>query len=308
LLVGAPVAAELACRFVLGLGDPPLYTRDAQIEYLPTPGRYARFGHTVSYNSASMRATPELAPKPAPGERRVLVLGDSVPNAGAKLDDREVGTVALQTLLNAADAGGAAPAERWTVLNASSGSWGPPNLLAYARRFGLFGADTVVIVLNDGDAWDVPTFAGSLGPDFPERRPVLALGEAFGRYLPRLLARIRPSATGAPAEPAPGDLKASLSALRELIELARASGAGVAVVLHADRDELTRGPGEGTGLLEAACRGLGVPVFSTAPAMRAALKAGSGPYDGSIHLTASGQGVLAGVMLEAARASAAPAR
>lgn len=296
LALGAAIAAELACRLALGLGDPPLYTRDPAIEYLPTPGRYTRFGNTVTYNANSMRATPDLPPAPAPGERRLLILGDSVPNAGAKLDDRDVGSVKLHALLNApADSG------TWQVLNASSGSWGPPNLLAYARKFGFFGAERVVLVLNNGDAWDLPTF-GPLGPDFPEHRPALALQEAVGRYLPRVLARFGP-APAQPAEPAPGDIETSLAALRELVALAHASGAGVAVVLHAERAELDRGPARGTTLLDAACRDAGVPVFSTAQAMRAAIDAGQEPYDGSIHLTADGQAVLARVMLEAALAA-----
>ena len=49
------------------------------------------------------------------------------------------------------------------VANIAAGSWGPPNILAYLRRFSFFDADVVVIVLNSPDYADAPTFE-PLGP------------------------------------------------------------------------------------------------------------------------------------------------
>lgn len=274
---------ECACRFALGLGDPPLYERHETIEYLPRPGVYRRFGHHVSINEFHMRS-PRLAARA--GERRVLILGDSVTHGGSKLDDSRIATALLPALLAEVSPG------PWRVLNASCGSWGPVNLLEYVRRFGVFDASVAVIVLNNGDAWDVPTF-GPLGPELPTRRPVLALGEALTRYLPRFLPRREATAP----EPAPGDIERSLEALRQLVGLLRQRGTWVAIVLHAERAELESGPARGTLLLRQVASELGVPVVETNAAM---LRAGvSKAYDGRVHLTAAGQEALARVLREA---------
>ena len=40
---------EVYARVVLGLGDPPLWMADPEIEYLPQPAkRYRRFGNRIS--------------------------------------------------------------------------------------------------------------------------------------------------------------------------------------------------------------------------------------------------------------------
>jgi len=277
--VAAVVAGEVACRVGLGLGDPPLFVADQEIEYLPRPGVYRRFGHRVSYNAFHMRSA-EVGERAQEGERRVLVLGDSVPNGGAKLDDAELATALLEGRLGR------------RVLNVSCGSWGPANLLAYVRRFGWFDAGVAVVVLNDADAWDVPTF-GPLGGELPTRKPVSALWEAATRYLPRVLGR-----GGTPAvELSPEDVEASLSALRELVGLLRSEGVGVAFVLHAERAEVRGSAARGTVLLRRTAQELEVPVVETGPAM-----AGAGldrVYDGRVHLTAEGQRVLADVLAEA---------
>ena len=126
------------------------------------------------------------------------MIGDSVINGGALTDDRELATRIAQERL-------AADLERpvW-VGNVSAGSWGPGNQLAYLRKFGTFDADVAIVVLSTHDIADVPDFAPDLGPDFPERPPMLALEEAVDRYLPRYvpwLAR-RAATAPAPKEPA----------------------------------------------------------------------------------------------------------
>jgi len=51
------VFSEIACRFVLGLGDPPLYQADATMEYMLQPSKtYYRFHNRVSVNRYGMRA------------------------------------------------------------------------------------------------------------------------------------------------------------------------------------------------------------------------------------------------------------
>lgn len=62
-MLGVVAVAELFSRFALGLGDPPLTLRDAEIDYLFAPGVYRRFGNLISYNIFSMRAD-EVTPDP----------------------------------------------------------------------------------------------------------------------------------------------------------------------------------------------------------------------------------------------------
>lgn len=282
------MAGELICRVGLGLGDPPLYEPHETIEYLPRPGVYRRFGHRVSINQFHMRSPPVAE---ATGERRVLVLGDSITHGGSKLDDSQIATSRLPALLAEVSPG------PWRVLNASCGSWGPENLLEYVRRFGVFGAHVAVVVLNNADAWDVPTF-GPLGDELPTRRPLSALVEALTRYLPRYLAR----PAGPAPEPTRADIDRSLAALRQLVALLRERGLGVTIVLHAERAELESGPARGTILLRQTATELGVPIVETGPEM---MRVGvSAAYDGRVHLTAAGQEALARVLRQAVREAA----
>jgi hypothetical protein len=100
----------------------------------------------------------------------------------------------------------------------------------------------VVVVLNSNDSFDVPTYAPMVGvlPDYPDHRPLLALEEAADRYI---IPRLR-FGTGkmeeAPSLDKPArqsDVDESLTAVRELIELARSSGARVIVAQHLERAE-----------------------------------------------------------------------
>ena len=120
------LAAEVYARVVLGLGDPPLWRADPEIEYLPVPSRsYRRFGNRVSYNAWSMRSGDFPREKASPDEVRVLVLGDSLVNGGVHVDQDALATSLLEQWLR----GGLGRSV--VVGNVSAGSWGPPNYLAY---------------------------------------------------------------------------------------------------------------------------------------------------------------------------------
>ncbi|HEX2973620.1 MAG TPA: hypothetical protein VHP11_14895, partial [Tepidisphaeraceae bacterium] len=148
-LVGLLVVGEGIARFGLGLGDPPLSIADPQIEYLFKPSMsYRRFGRHISFNAYSMRSGPTTQKKTDPGEVRVLVVGDSVVYGGVQSDDSEIATTLLEPRLRDV------LHRPVYVGNISAGSWGPPNMLAYARRFGWFDADVVVIVLSSDDYCD----------------------------------------------------------------------------------------------------------------------------------------------------------
>ncbi|PQV64995.1 hypothetical protein B1R32_1021 [Abditibacterium utsteinense] len=134
------IAGEVVARTKLGLGDPPIYVADPQIEYMIKPGVYHRFGNLVSFNRYSMRADEFPQHKVDKRELRVMVIGDSIVYGGAQLDQSQIAVSLLEKDLTAK------LHRPVTVGNISAGSWGPPNQLAYVKRFGLFDADAVVIV------------------------------------------------------------------------------------------------------------------------------------------------------------------
>ncbi len=287
LLAGAEVFARLG----LGLGDPPLWLADPEMEYLPVPSRsYARFGKRIRYNAYSMRARDFPATRQDPSERRVLVIGDSVVNGGADIDHDAVCTVMLEPKL----------AERLDrpvlVANASAGSWGPPNMLAYLKRFGLFDAELVVIVLNSGDYVDAPKFR-PLDARMPRRKPLLAISELWAKYLPRYL-RTRGKPLPPPSHYDPRDVAWCLESLTEMIRLARSGGADVLVVQHLKRSEIEGEPEIGHRELGRATREVGIEPIQLGPAFAAALREGRNPYKDGAHPNDEGQRIMAAVLLE----------
>jgi len=285
------VGGELFARFYIGLGDPPLMQADPQIEYLFKPDQDCkRFGHRIKYNQYSMRSDDVTAHKSAPNELRVLVVGDSVVNGGVLTDQSELATSLLQQQL-------AQDLKRPVFVgNISAGSWGPPNELAYLKRYGLFDADVVVIVLSSHDYVDVPTFEPLVGVNyaFPDHKPILALWEGFERYLLPRLKGGTPSNEGlAPATgPAKAqDIETCMTAIREMIARSRAAGAKVIVAQHLERDETLASPFPGHNEIEQECRHDGVTPIELGPFFEQARKRGQDPYrpGDHIHPNAVGQ-------------------
>lgn len=283
---------EMVARHGLGLGDPPLYVADPSTEYRLKPNQQLRrFGHRIEVNANAMRSSPLLATRP-PGGRRVLVFGDSVVWGGAKLDQRLIATEVLKR---------SALSE---VGNVAAPSWGPGNWLGWARRYGFFQATDVVLVISSHDAFDNPSpepFRGDA--NHPLRPPRSALAEGAERYLlPRL--GLSPAGSSLPQgatllqdEPrsaADGRVKRALQDLRTFFQLARASGARVAVVQFADHQEAATGRlSPANGWIREVARQEGVPSLQAGPIFR-----GCGPiatlYTDGIHpYTAAGQACLA---------------
>jgi hypothetical protein len=285
----AGILLELFLRFIVGLGDPPLYQEHQSIEYLMKPGRYRRFGNDVTVNSAGMRA-PELAVSPVEiGAQRVLVIGDSVVNGGSLTDDRELSTSLL--------------AERMskfvptTVCNVSAGSWGPGNWLAYLRERGTFGARFAILVLNDGDATDAPTFA-PLGPEHPTRQPRSACSEFFCNYLPRYLRFGHGSQDGvSESVKQSSDPKEDLVACVELLRNAQVKIC--AVLFPAEAEVVLGQPGKGRLALETKLRQLDVPFVLADGYFRDAIARGLTPYRDGIHPSVAGQALLVDCYLDA---------
>ena len=297
-LLGLAIAGELTARFYLGLGDPPLFVSDPEIEYLNKPAMtYQRFGNRLVYNAYSMRCDDFPKHKSDPTQLRVLVLGDSVISGGSLTDQSQLATELLQARL-------LLELNRSVVVgNISAGSWGPGNLLAYVKRFGWFEADIVVIVLSSHDYADHPTFKPVVGrhPSMPDHTPFLALGEVFTRYSSRLRVWENPKRPQAPlSKPVSQEsIDDSTASLRELIRLAKATGANVLVAQHLETSELSGSQTPGHEAIQRIALEQGVQVVQLGPAMARCKAAGQNPYRDTIHPNAKGQEVIATVLHDA---------
>lgn len=282
----ATLAIELLLRWPFGLGDPPLYQPDETIEYVLVPGQYRRFGHRVMVNSAHMRSEEAvLHPRPEPAHR-LLVLGDSVVNGGSHVDQADLATELLPELWH--ESGGDVPL---VVCNASAGSWGPANMLAYVQRFGSFQCSEAVIVLNSADLHDLPTFA-PLGPEQPTRRPLCAIHDLIENYGLRLLPR--------DAQP-PERAKSSTSPAEDLgtlIEELTARGVRTSVLYSIDRSELANGLHGNAAVLRDVVESHGARWCTTEGQFRATADAGESPFRDDIHPSVPGQRALARAIVD----------
>lgn len=296
----ALASGEVVARLWLGLGDPPLSVADPEIEYLFKPGEYHRFGNTIRINSRHMRSEELSDARSDPRELRILVMGDSVVNGGALTDQRDLATEILRTRLAAATGRPVA------VGNVSAGSWGPGNLLAYVKKFGLFDADMVFIVLNSDDVGDNPTGRPVVGvdPGFPDRPPPLALVEGFSRYLlPRLKASGHPAAGPAPATaPAPENQAVSAEAaarsfhdLEALVGRIRERCPTVVIVLSPKRGEATGTDSPGRDAIRRFAADAGLPLLDLSAPFGDAIGRGEDPYrpGDPIHPNELGQRLIA---------------
>jgi len=170
---------EIFARYYLGLGTPPLSISDPKIEYMFKPNQdIYRFGNHFITNEYGMRSEP-FAKKKSSNELRLMVFGDSVVNGGNLTDHAKLATSILkEKLTKILD-------KNIVVGNISAGSWGPGNWLAYAKEYGFFDADIIILVISSHDYIDNPTFQPLDKNTHPTKQPVSALLEGIERYLPR---------------------------------------------------------------------------------------------------------------------------
>jgi hypothetical protein len=304
-LLIALVVVELAARFWLGLGTPPLYLPHPSIEYLLRPDQdLQRFGRHFEVNHWGMRSEQFDARKTDPREYRVLVVGDSVVNGTAVLAHEALATTRLAPILEAA-------LERPVRIgNVSAGSWGPGNWRAYLASYGHFDADLVLLVLSSHDAIDSPEY-GPLDPkQYPVQAPLLALEEGLHRYLDRFVPAPLRIWQGPAPPPPPPPTEAHLQALHAqalvdlgaLIEGVRAAGADFRVILHATQPEVAAGADSAAGWelgraeLKTFFANAGIPLRDLQAFWHAAMARGARPYTDSIHLSEEGQELLTEVL------------
>jgi len=292
---GLLVGGETFARRGLGLGDPPLHVEFPDIEYAFRAGTYRRFGNTIRINAHHMRSDEIPPRKSSPEEVRVMIMGDSVINGGALTDQPDLASELLQRDLQDRSQGPV------VVGNISAGSWGPGNLLAYARRFGLFEADVVVIVLNSEDAADNPTGEPIVGihHSFPAKRPWTALGEGFTRYVwPRFTWLQTTGRSERPPRDEAAETARGIQDLRDLCDLVESQGGATLLVHFPNRSELSGNMLPGYSAIANMARHKGIPLIEVAPALAAELESGRDPYQPNdpIHPNVLGQRIIASTL------------
>ncbi|MGG6242661.1 hypothetical protein ACQ4N7_28980 [Nodosilinea sp. AN01ver1] len=294
------MAIELFARFGLGLGTPPLTIGHPTIEYMFKPGQDVyRFGNHILINQYGMRSEDFPAEHSGPDEIRVMVFGDSILNGGSQIGHENLATTLLSQQLAQSQN------RRVTVGNISAGSWGPGNWLAYAKEYGFFDADIVLLVLSSDDYADNPSFAPLNLNTHPVRRPKSALTEALSRYLPmfwnKWMARRNKNHDEnqtVTQEASPEDIEQGLQDLRDFLTLARTESQTVIVFLHLEKQALELGHiKEGYYKIAELCEQLGISAISLEPFYRESISHGVDIYRDKIHMNKAGQKVLADAIL-----------
>ncbi|MFB2981710.1 SGNH/GDSL hydrolase family protein [Microseira sp. BLCC-F43] len=234
------VATELTLRFAFGLGRPVLVQADPQTGYRFQPNQKVfRFGKRVEYNQYSQRSEPITSQKP-PGKLRILMVGDSVLNGGNPTDQSQTITELFEAKL-------AASGQKAEILNASAGSWGIGNQLGYLREFGTFNADAVILQIGTHDLTQPTSNSANVGnhPAFPTQAPLLAIQDAWTRYLwPALAGKLGLNSSGADfsASPTSQDpeqqYQQNMQLLKEIVKLVRSQNIPVFVLFTPNRDDL----------------------------------------------------------------------
>lgn len=276
-------------------------------------------GVHVTTNALGLRGV-EVSPQPAPGVRRVLVLGDSVA-FGYRLEQADTFPVRLEHELEA-HGGGA-----WEVLNAGVEGYNTANQLAYLRASLLDLAPQAIVVvfnLNDYDHAPVIGPRGVLTHDRSQRAAGGSLADVSEFYLLlRWLITTRgqaidtPAAAGSPEpakpafapldryvsqlrkqyyrEPADERWQVMVDALHSIAELCRERGIRLVVAIVPDGDQIgVDGPDlTPQRRLDAVCRELALDCLDLHPAFGAAAGAGEPLFLDIMHPNAVGQRLMA---------------
>ncbi len=220
--------AELCAR-AAGLHRPLVYER-TRYGYRVVPGQQARLlSRRASYDANGLRSRPFSGP-PAPGQVRILCIGDSITNGGLRVDQSATWPALLERVLR--ERGG-----NVQVLNASAGGWALDNAAGWLLAHGTFRSQVVILEVGTHDLWQErapETIVGS-HPSFPDRAPISALHAGMTRYvLPRLRPMVieDPGTTG--AEPTVEHIEARLSTLMHMVRLVRDAGARP-LILHVEQ-------------------------------------------------------------------------
>ena len=234
-------SSELVLRS-MGFGNPIVYRVDPRIGYYPAPHQDVhRYGGEIHINAFGMRSRDVTAEKPA-GTFRILMLGDSTLYGGSYIDQSQIYISRLETLLNQEPRRLPNSRRQVEVLGMGVNGWGPQHELAYAKEFGLFHADLVMVMGPPNDAYR-PRYGIAQMPFFVEgHRPQLAWQE-FGQHLLweynlRLTGAVESFESGPRAREVLAD---GVAAWLGIATLAQGQGAGVDFELLPTEEEARKG-------------------------------------------------------------------
>ncbi|GIW75876.1 MAG: hypothetical protein KatS3mg104_0939 [Phycisphaerae bacterium] len=270
----------------LGLCDPVLSMSDPDMEYRFAPNQECHIrGKTIKINSFSMRSD-----EVDPHRSHILFLGDSVIWGGTMVDQSELASTLVEQRLGV---------DRVQVLNVSAGSWGPPNLLAYVRKFGTFDAKTAIIVVSSQDANDAMTFVPLVGVNssFPDRKPVSVTLELIRRYIPRFL-ELATSDSSVTSDSDQAIDESVMESLKQLIQELCRQKIRVIVVMHPLRAEVRSSSlNQIWSTMKNLVQDAGGEWVDARLIYKTHLDRGQQLYRDTIHLNVAGQQALAEVIL-----------
>ncbi len=282
------VIGECILRFALGLGNPILIQADSACGYFLKPDQdVTRFFVHTHVNHDGMRSD-EVRTVHEPGTVRLLFVGDSITYGTTRVDQSAIFTEILHRDLPAVMN---QPVE---VLNASAGAWAPDNELSFLESRGIFGADLVLLVLNDGDLTQPRATIAEVGDDLPQRRPATALGELYTRYLSPKVAHWmkRRDAGDSVSKEAYEVTEENIADLDKIHQLVINHGARLIVVFIPFRKDIPKESKEPESILETWTKSRHVGMFDLTTAEM--------PYsleditlDTGVHFNAKGNRILA---------------
>ncbi|TDB64494.1 hypothetical protein [Arundinibacter roseus] len=243
------ISGELVLRYVYGFCSAPLYISDPDFEYIYAPNQdVVRFGNRIKTNEFSMRNEPIQESDTTV----ILLVGDSVVLGGSLTDNDSLASTMLEKRLSQT------LDRRVRVLNIAAGSWGPDNVAAYLKKYGLFNADLICLVASSHDAHDNMDHAYQLvgvDPNLPDKQFDWAWHELWVRYLyPRYIKEytegdIYFAPKAAPAQE-PGIHKNGIGfnpGFGQLAQMAREAGIPFFIFLHPEISEIEFGNYNGEG-------------------------------------------------------------
>jgi hypothetical protein len=287
-IVIAAAAAEMFLRYGLGLGKPVLVQADPGAGYILKPDQdLHRFFGRVHINHQGMRS-PEIAPVRDPRALRVMFVGDSFTYGAGRVSQEDLFTDIVRRELPRVVG---RPVE---VLNASASDWAPANEVGFVRRYGTFGSDLVVLVLNNEDLAQPVAKIEDAQDDLMQTNPPSAFAELYTRFIrPRL--RPRPGPGPRAISGADGVVRENLTALDSLHAQLQSLGARLVVLFLPVRAQIPGGSAGALATLKAWTDQRGVKLLDFTP-LEAAYPAGAITLDGA-HFSAKGNRVVADALL-----------
>ncbi len=239
---------EVVLRYRYGFLSAPLYIADPDFEYIYAPNQEVRrFDNIIKTNEYSMRSEAVNSSDTTV----ILLTGDSVVLGGSLTDNDSLASTMLERRLTRT------LNRTVRVLNIAAGSWGPDNVAAYLKKFGLFNADLICLVASSHDAHDTMTHHPIVGidPNLPDKQYDWAIEELWKRYLYPLYFK---NYTDGAIYFAPVGDSTTLGAIHkdgvgfnpgfaELDSIARAAGIPFFMILHPEISEIEFGNYNGEG-------------------------------------------------------------